>query len=155
MRATTEQRFWRHVDFGGPLPDRSDPLVTTDGQCWLWASRVDRGGYGHFYAGDRRTVLAHRFAYELMLGPIPDGMQLDHRCRVRHCIRPDHLEPVSMRENMLRGDSPAARAVRTGRCKHGHSHWGVSKGGRGRYCIDCSRAAARRVDDRRKEASRA
>lgn len=78
--------------------------------CWLWVGAIDKNtGYGRFHAGDgRRTVNAHRFAYETFVGPIPPGLDLDHLCRVRACVRPSHLEPVTRRENLLRGETLAA-----------------------------------------------
>lgn len=66
------------------------------------------------------TVVAHRFAYELLVGPIAQGMTLDHKCRTRLCVRPDHLEPVTNRENVLRGESVAAQRARQTHCVHGH-----------------------------------
>lgn len=70
--------------------------------CWLWTGRLDQDGYGHFRQDYRRTG-AHRFAYEYFVGPIPRGLVVDHLCRVRHCVRPDHLEPVTTQENFIRG----------------------------------------------------
>lgn len=70
--------------------------------CWLWMGRQNARGYGCFDIG-LTSVLAHRFGYETLVGPIPDGFPLDHLCRVHHCVNPDHLEPVTPRENSLRG----------------------------------------------------
>lgn len=70
--------------------------------CWLWVGRVDRDGYGAFSV-DTRPVKAHRFSYSTFVGAIPDGLQIDHLCRVRHCVRPEHLEPVTLQENLRRG----------------------------------------------------
>ncbi len=82
------ERFWAKVD--------------RSGECWLWTGNVYRDGYGQFYV-ERRQVRAHRWAYESEVGPIPEGLVLDHLCRVRLCVRPSHLEPVTNRENLLRG----------------------------------------------------
>lgn len=70
--------------------------------CWLWTAAKNNGGYGMFTftTGWRRS--AHRVSYETFVGPIPDGLQLDHLCRVRHCVNPDHLEPVTAAENTRR-----------------------------------------------------
>lgn len=92
--------------------------------CWLWTAAVSREGYGVFGAervgGRNRFVHSHRYAYELLVGPIPDGLHLDHLCRVPRCVNPAHLEPVTPRENTLRGIGPSAKnAVKT-HCKHGH-----------------------------------
>ena len=81
----TEVRFWRFV-------------AKTD-TCWLWTGAT-ASGYGLFW--DERQVRAHRWAYESEVGPIPEGLQLDHLCRVPLCVRPDHLEPVTGAENMRR-----------------------------------------------------
>jgi hypothetical protein len=74
--------------------------VKTDG-CWLWVGSIDRGGYGHFRHEGRLTK-AHRVAYLTWVGPIPDGLELDHLCNIRHCINPAHLEAVTHKENMRR-----------------------------------------------------
>lgn len=85
-------RFWDHVDLSDP--DR----------CWIWKRKPNAKGYGQLRnPRTGRTTTAHRYAYELVVGPIPDGLTIDHLCRVRACVRPDHLEPVTNRENLLRG----------------------------------------------------
>lgn len=84
--------------------------VDLSGDCWLWTAAIDKTtGYGKFHAGEgRRIANAHRWSYEHFVGPVPAGLDLDHLCRVRHCVRPDHLEPVTRRVNLLRGDTLAA-----------------------------------------------
>ena len=99
-----EDRFWTKVN-------------KTNG-CWLWTSN-ERGGYGLFKFNGK-NVQAHRFSYELKNGPISNGLSLDHLCRVTNCVNPNHLEPVTHRENVLRGASPAAQHARQTHCKHGH-----------------------------------
>lgn len=69
--------------------------------CWLWTAALFPNGYGTFWDGTKH-VRAHRYAYELLVGPIPEGLDLDHLCRVRHCVNPEHLEPVTRLENLLR-----------------------------------------------------
>lgn len=82
--------------------------------CWLWRGSVGPNGYGYF--GTRRDHhLAHRWAYTFCVGPIVAGLSLDHLCRVRHCVNPSHLEPVTQHENCLRG----AKSQQT-HCKRGH-----------------------------------
>lgn len=102
------ERFWAKVDKGGP------------GGCWLWTAFCDPDGYGKFAVGSR-CVLAHRFAWELLVGPIPEGLTLDHvkarGCEHRHCVNPGHLEPVTNRVNVLRGENANARKTH---CKRGH-----------------------------------
>lgn len=72
-----------------------------DTPCWLWKRHLNRSGYGMVQAGKLR--LAHRVYYERAKGTIPDGLTLDHLCRNRHCVNPDHLEPVTLKENIQRG----------------------------------------------------
>ena len=105
-RPSAPTRFWVKVQKRGP------------GGCWLWTGALGGGGYGAFTADGRQQV-AHRFAYELLVAPIPPGLVLDHLCRVRHCVNPAHLEPVTAGENLRRGIS--ANAVKT-HCKHGHRY---------------------------------
>ena len=90
-------------------------------ECWNWTASLAQNGYGQFWL-DGKLVLAHRVAYELMIGHIPEGQTIDHLCRNRKCENPRHLEPVTHRENVLRGVSPVARnAVKT-HCKKGHAY---------------------------------
>ena len=90
--------------------------------CWLWTGAVQSKGYGTFGRGRNQdgTMLAHRFSYEQAYGPIPKDLELDHLCRVRHCVNPSHLEAVTHRENSLRGESPTCVTHRTGVCRNGH-----------------------------------
>jgi len=105
-------------------------------------------GYGTFYL-DGRSQKAHRVAYELLVGPIPEGLTLDHLCRVRHCVNPDHLEPVTRLENWRRGTGPSAASRRQRsktRCKHGHEfseeNTYVTAAG-ARQCRTCHRTTER------------
>lgn len=87
---------------------------------WLWTASLIRG-YGQFRV-NHRPAYAHRYAYEHLVGPVPEGLELDHLCRVRRCVNPDHLQPVTHRQNVLRGDSPTAdNAVKT-HCPTGHPY---------------------------------
>ena len=70
--------------------------------CWLWQAMTDRAGYGRFHLGNL-TIPAHRWAYEFCVGSIGVGLNIDHLCRVSACVNPDHLEPVTQRENVRRG----------------------------------------------------
>lgn len=88
---------------GSPLARFVAKVDVAPSGCWLWSAAVDSTtGYAKFHA-ERRVVNAHRWAYEHYLGPVPEGLDLDHLCRVRHCVNPLHLEPVTRRENLLRG----------------------------------------------------
>lgn len=114
--------------------------------CWLWTGRVDRNGYGRFSLGTER--LAHRVAFRLFVGPVPDGLELDHLCRSRSCVNPAHLEPVTRRENLRR--SPLTNASKT-HCVHGHEFTPANtvvrtRPGSGRDCRACKneRQALRR-----------
>src|SRR5688572_13326968 len=94
-------------------------VVEPDG-CWQWTGSFMPNGYGRLIV-KRHTVLAHRFAYELLVGPIPAGLQIDHLCRNRACVNPAHLEPVTIKQNLLRSPiTNAARNAAKTRCLHGH-----------------------------------
>lgn len=98
-----EERFWSKVE-------------KTE-SCWLWIAYLNAKGYGvASVAGTAR--LAHRIAYELTVGAVPEGLQLDHLCRTRRCVRPDHLEPVTNKENQRRG----ATGILLTHCRHGHPY---------------------------------
>ena len=103
-----------------PVADRFWLKVSPTGFCWEWTGAHDRNGYGMFNRGDK-VDRAHRVAYELLVGEIPEGLHLDHLCRNRGCCNPDHLEPVTPRVNMTRGEAPTVRAGRMGICLRGHS----------------------------------
>src|SRR3990167_1812336 len=96
---TLEERFWAKVNKNGP------------NGCWVWTAYKNRAGYGEF-GYRKRKVKAHRFIYEFLLGPIPKSLQLDHLCRNRACINPTHLEVVSPRINLLRGNGLPAQAAK-------------------------------------------
>lgn len=86
--------------------------------CWFWLGAI-ASGYGHVrYQG--RDQGAHRVFYELLRGPIPEGLTIDHLCRQPSCVNPDHLEPVTMRENVIRGTGPSAANARKTHCRNGH-----------------------------------
>lgn len=101
-------------------PDLSARVNVTE-SCWLWQGSVGSHGYGMVSVAGR-PLLAHRYFYQELAGPIPDGLELDHLCRVPLCVRPDHLEPVTHRENLLRGMSRAGVGMRTNACMQGHPY---------------------------------
>ena len=110
--------------------------------CWIWTAGRNSDGYGTFNDGVRRGVGAHRFAYLHYVGPIPEGLELDHLCRVRSCVNPDHLEAVTHAENIRRGESPSALCALRRHCVNGHEfspeNTYTSKRG-GRECRICKR----------------
>lgn len=108
---TAEERIWPRVDKAGPIPVYASHL----GNCWLWTGARDKLGYGRL-----TRTLAHRLVYELMIGPIPEGLELDHLCRNPSCVRPEHLEPVTHRENLLRGVRANQNTGKT-HCLRGHA----------------------------------
>jgi hypothetical protein len=127
-------RFWAKVAKAGL------------GDCWEWLASRDRHGYGQFRVG-RRNLRAHRFAYELAVGAIPPGLQIDHLCRNRACVNPAHMEPVTGQTNTLRGESYQAANARKDRCVRGHplDDENAYRDRHGhRHCRACQRAARRR-----------
>lgn len=129
-------------------------VTVSDTGCHLWTGATMTNGYGRF-GGEGRAVLAHRWAYEHFIGPIPEGLELDHLCRVRNCVNPFHLEPVTGAENRRRGEGFAGRQSRQTACKHGHpldeENTYVWRGQR--KCRTCNRIRSQRLRDRRKEMS--
>jgi len=113
--------------------DRFHNSYEKRGTCWIWTKKIGRDGYGRFYLG-RRWLMAHRFAWELLIGPIPEGLEPDHLCHTRdlscpggptcihrRCVNPDHLEAVTHRENMRRTPYIAAKVAQV-ECINGHSY---------------------------------
>lgn len=125
-------RFWQKVNI-------------TDG-CWTWNGGTTVHGYGQMSVNYRK-VLAHRFAYELLVAPIPAGMEIDHLCRVRRCVNPRHMEPVTHAENM-------ARQVPRSHCPQGHEMTEANTVRRAdtgyRMCRQCRDERNRRGYQRRK-----
>ncbi|MEE9149964.1 MAG: HNH endonuclease signature motif containing protein [Candidatus Tectomicrobia bacterium] len=99
------ERFWKKVEL-------------TEQDCWVWTGHLRRG-YGTLMRNGEDGY-AHRFAYESLVGPIPEGLTIDHLCRNRACVNPAHMEPVTHRVNILRGEGLCAKNARKTHCKHGH-----------------------------------
>lgn len=129
-------------------------LAAGESGCWEWVASAYPAGYGSFWLRGKLRR-AHRVAYSHWVGPIPDGYTIDHLCRNRLCVNPKHLEPVTNRENILRGIGPTANNARKTHCAHGHPFAGsnlvVSGDGQERRCRECVRldSAKRRAICRR------
>lgn len=113
--------------------------VLVSSGCWLWGGATDDRGYGFVWLGGR-TRRAHRAVYELLVGPIPDGLELDHTCRVHGCVRPSHLEPVTHAENVRRGLAGENNRSKTS-CLRGHPLTSDNRGKR--VCRECGRERSR------------
>lgn len=140
------RRFWQKVS------------VNTETGCWEWRGAPITSGYGQIRLRGV-GVVAHRFSYTNLVGPVPAGLELDHLCRNRLCVNPEHLEPVTRAENVRRGVSAERTrqyfASKT-HCKAGHPLTGynliIPKDGR-RRCRVCRQATNRRYLARKKEAN--
>lgn len=133
----------------GTTDSRFEERVDRSGECWIWMGARMVNGYGRLQV-DGRQVLAHRYAYERVRGAIPAELVLDHLCRNRACVRPEHLEPVTNAENIRRGESPAGLQSRQTACKHGHPLSGdnlVVYGDGHRRCRACELIRSRRRYD--------
>ena len=129
--------------------ERFEEKFKRTSECWPWLASLDAHGYGRFSvriaSGKSRMFLAHRVSYETFVGPIPVELDLDHLCRVRSCINPDHLEPVTRSVNLSRSPLMARGQDKT-HCPKGHPYdelnTRVSKSG-ARNCRECARARDR------------
>jgi hypothetical protein len=131
-------------------------ILKEESGCWAWLGGHNQvSGYGYVSNWPKAGLIAHRVAYELLVGPIPAGMQLDHLCRNRGCVNPAHLEPVTNRENCLRGKAPNLVLHATGVCKAGHpatpENLVRTKSGR-RRCLICERRWNKAQRDRKSAA---
>lgn len=125
------QRFW-------------DKARVDESGCWIWIACIEGHGYGRFRVG-RKVPRAHQVIYEALVAPVPEGLCLDHLCRVRPCVNPAHLEVVTLRENTQRGNSGLPQRSRT-HCPAGHPYddentYLNAEGERN--CKECNRARAR------------
>jgi hypothetical protein len=142
-RTPLAERFWTKVAKAGP------------DECWMWTGAKTPNGYGQINLGGRKGKrrAAHRVAYELCVGPIPDGHDLDHHCENKGCVNPAHLEPVTRQDNMLRFHGQRTL------CKYGHPLDGMTHAKQPdgtptqhRYCKTCGRESHRRWREQRRAA---
>ena len=155
-RTTLIERVMAKVDKSGPVPAGAPHL----GPCWIWFGHLNRTGYGQVNRGAKEgRALVHRVLYEHHVGPVPQGLELDHLCSVRACCNPTHLEPVTHAENVRRGrsaESVRERAAKRTHCNNGHPYTGdnfrITKDGR-RRCRVCNREWARQNKTKRSAAS--
>ncbi|MGW0756151.1 HNH endonuclease signature motif containing protein [Streptomyces sp. NPDC002814] len=149
-RPTPAERFADKVNTAGPWSLRRD----CPGPCHLWDGAQNEKGYGTFWA-DGRTVKAHRYAYEQQNGPIPAGLEVDHRCRRRACVAPGHLDAVTHRTNILRSANHVAARAAVTHCPAGHAYDQANtiRAANGtRKCRACKNASARAARAAKREA---
>lgn len=116
--------------------------TVTDAGCWEWRLNMSKGYGGIHVPSLKKTPRAYRFLYEALVGPVPDGLHLDHVCRNRACINPDHLEPVTLVENVMRGESFSAKNAKKTSCNNGHPYTPENTyvlGDGSRKCKTCSK----------------
>lgn len=128
MDIGTLRRFWKG-------------LKVIENGCWLWNKYKDKYGYGSISV-DGKMAKIHRVSFEHFKGEIRKGLQIDHLCRVRHCANPTHLEAVTQRENIMRGDGICSKNAKKTSCRNGHEynqgHVYIYPGGR-RLCMTCQK----------------
>jgi hypothetical protein len=119
--------------------------------CWLWTGSISKDGYALFSPRRGKTMFAHRWAYEHWIGPIPEGLVLDHvveRCLHKHCVNPHHLEPITNGENVRRGHAAYRKRLRETHCAHNHEYAMVGRRPDG-TCAECARERVRAYQQKR------
>ena len=100
--------------------DRFLSKVEKTDTCWVWNAARNEFGYGYFF--NKKMVRSHRFSYELHKGKIPEDKEIDHICKNRRCVNPEHLEAVTRRENIRRSDNFISKEMNVTHCPHGHEY---------------------------------
>lgn len=146
-------RFWAKVNKNGPDGIHSQTGENL-GPCWLWTACKTRLGYGKFGLAKGRTMLAYRLSYEVIAGPVASGLELDHLCRVRGCVNPDHLEPVTHTVNVARGearDAVVSYLASITHCPFGHPYDPDRRNRAGhRWCSTCKTEKGRTEEAKQK-----
>lgn len=147
-----EERLFYNIDKNGSVPECRPDL----GCCWVWTGYLVKGnaktdGYGCISIKNK-TKRVSRVLYSLLVEGIPDNLELDHLCRNPPCVRPSHLEPVTHKENTLRGNNPLAINARKTHCIRGHPLSGINLGKqkKGRFCKICDRIKRKEYRERHK-----
>lgn len=150
----------KHGSMMNTLPQNLQDKIISEPMsgCWLWTGALNGDGYGNAWM-NKKPILAHKATYQICVGEVPKGMELDHSCKVRSCVNPHHVEPVTHQQNVLRGSSPAAvHAIKT-HCPKGHPYSGENlkiahkkNGMIHRRCFICARAAKNACVQRKKVA---
>jgi hypothetical protein len=135
-----------------PIERLMEKVRRLDNGCWEWTNYLESNGYARLWV-DRRNVGAHRFSYEYHVGPIPEGLQIDHLCHYPPCVNPEHLEPVTAAENARRRRPWVPYQSFKTHCPEGHPYddENTYTGSGGRACLICKRASARKYYERNRE----
>jgi len=121
--------------------------------CWLWSGKLSAEGYGRLGHG-RKFHPVHRWIYEQLVAPVPKHLHMDHLCRVRHCVNPEHMEPVTPGENVRRGVSPIAKNSNKTHCPNGHQLTKVAWANR-RQCVTCQRRFGEAANEKLRQRKKA
>jgi len=125
-------------------------LIDKTGPCWLWQGHITASGYGRMRIGGGRRAFVHRYVYEHLVGPIPEGLVIHHECRVKRCVNPDHLRAVTSRENTMADPTVTSINAAKTSCPQGHPYDSVGRKGDGTFSRRCSICRAAHMRDWRR-----